>query len=230
MKWSFTDKTVVIIGSDDKPGEDVAAAFARLGASVYACGQDQGCLARLNALAKNELLALSAEECDIQNKSHLGNFLSSFEAGIDVVVVNANVTFNYQPATQIQASEWQAAFDRMFYVSWKAAVLAMPLLQIKENASLIFMTSSGVRQPTAENAISAVCSAGIESMTKTFSSEVASSKVRVNAVAVADEMYLKGQESPVMDVSGAVLFLASDLSSYCTGYMLEASGKGGSHG
>ncbi len=230
MKWSFTDKTVVIIGSDDKPGEDVAVAFARLGASVYACGQDKGRLARLNALAKNELLTLSAEECDIQNKNNLGHFLSSFETGIDVVVINANVTFNYKPATQISTSEWQEVFDRMFYVSWKAAVLSIPFLKIKGDASLIFMTSSGVRNPSAENAISAVCSAGIESMAKTLSSEVASSKIRVNAVAVADEMYLKGQENTVMDVSGAILFLASDLSSYCTGYMLEASGEGISHG
>ena len=77
----------------------------------------------------------------------------------------------------------------------------------------MLLTDSALHRPGPLEGVAAVCAAGVESMTKTLASELASRRIRVNAAALG---------GGVSDLAGAVLFLASQAAPYCTGTLLEA--------
>jgi NAD(P)-dependent dehydrogenase (short-subunit alcohol dehydrogenase family) len=230
MKMDFRDKTVVIVGGDDAVGSAAALAFARMGAHIFVCGGCREGMERLSCSAWKEQLTVAGTMLAMTDDKALEGFLKNVDGNaIDVLVCNGHTEIPRKPATQLTAEEWDTALDGTLRLDWKAAILALPRLRAKEGSSIVFVTTAGVRHPSLLNGISAVCSAGVESMTKTLSSEIASSHIRVNAVAAGDTAPENGCAMSSVaageDVAGTILFLASDAASYCTGTMVEVSGS-----
>lgn len=210
MNADFNGKTAVVAGTDPA-GQSVALALARAGARVFACG---GQLGELEALAWKEGLSIQTKKLAIADGGDLPAFLreaGEAQGAIHVLVCNAQAAPVRKPVTQVTPEEWSAALDGSLRADWKAAAAAVPYLERAEGAALVFLTTAARRDRL--DGVRAVCAAGVESMTKTLASELASRHIRVNAVAVGPQ----GEQA-----AGAVLFLAGGAASYCTGALLEA--------
>lgn len=211
MKADFYGKTAVVVGTDPA-GWEAALALAREGAAVYACGEWPG---ELETLAQTQDLSIQAEKCSLTDDAALASFLASVGAqtgGIHVLVCSGQGPAIRKPVTAVEPQEWSCAFDQTLRVNWKAVTLALPWLE-KTQGAVVFLISAARSCLTGDNGVDAVCAAGMESMLKTMASELASRKIRVNGVALGT-----GEK----EAAGAVLFLASEGASYCTGTILEA--------
>ena len=211
MKADFHGKTAVIVGADPA-GQAAALALAREGAAVYACGEYFG---ELETLAWKEGLSIHTEKLSLTDDPALASFITAAGAqtgAIHVLVCNGQGPVIHKPVTDVEPQEWSRALDQTLRVDWKAVSTALPWLE-KAKGAVVFLTSAAQSHLTGDNGVAAVCAAGTESMIKTLASEVASRQIRVNGVALGAE---------AGEAAGAVLFLASEDASYCTGTTLEA--------
>ena len=132
---------------------------------------------------------------------------------IHVMVCNGRSAPVRKPLTEVKPEEWSCAFAETLRTDWKAVLAALPYLERAQDPAVVLLTDSALHRPGPLEGVAAVCAAGVESMTKTLASELASRRIRVNAAALG---------GGVSDLAGAVLFLSSQAASYCTGTLLEA--------
>lgn len=238
------NRTAVITGGANGLGLATAVAFAREGANVVigdldaeqaakaAAGLGIGC--RAIGIGCN---VTSADDVDTLARAALDSF-----GGLDVWVNNAGFT---RDATMRKMSEDD--FDAVISVHLKGAWLgtraAAGIMRNQPHGGSIINVSSisgKVGNPGQTNYSSA--KAGIVGLTKAAAKEVGFANVRVNAVqpgiirtALIDSMkpeVLEARLSEVPlarfgepeEVASVILFLASDLSSYMTGTVLEIAG------
>lgn len=238
------NRTAVITGGANGLGLATAAAFAREGASVIIGDLDAeqaakaaaglGIGSRAVGIGCNVTSSYDVEALALAARDNFG--------GIDVWVNNAGFT---RDATMRKMSEDD--FDAVISVHLKGAWLgtraaAGIMREQPQGGSIINVSSiSGkVGNPGQTNYSSA--KAGIVGLTKAAAKEVGFANVRVNAVqpgiirtALIESMKPEALEARLSEVplgrfgepdevASVILFLASDLSSYMTGTVLEIAG------
>jgi 3-oxoacyl-[acyl-carrier protein] reductase len=101
---------------------------------------------------------------------------------LDVLVLNAG-----GPAPgrilDIDDERWQAGFELLVRGPLRLARLAMPAMAERGFGRVVFVTSTAVRQPQPDLAVSVVLRAAVTSAAKLLSREYAASGVTVNCVA-----------------------------------------------
>lgn len=138
---------------------------------------------------------------------------------IDALFCDATVADPGMTAAQLTPDVIRRYMDDSARYAWKSALYAVPRLRAAENAAVVFITNSSVRHPRTDNVISAVCSASVESITKNFASEVASSGIRICTV-------LQGADAAPEETADTAIFLAGTDVSYITGTAVEVGGRG----
>ena len=212
MNADFHGKTAVVAGGDPA-GQAVALALAREGADVFVCGEHLG---ELETLAWKEALSIHTEKLPLTDDDALTAFVAAAGermGAIHVMVCNGRSAPVRKPLTEVTPEERSCAFAETLRTDWKAVLAALPYLERAQDPAVVLLTDSALHRPGPLEGVAAVCAAGVESMTKTLASELASRRIRVNAAALG---------GGVSDLAGAVLFLASQAASYCTGTLLEA--------
>jgi NAD(P)-dependent dehydrogenase (short-subunit alcohol dehydrogenase family) len=238
---------VLITGALTGIGRATAVAFAHEGARLVVSGrrEEEG-----NALAK-ELRGLGAEaefvKADVRKEEEVRNLVDktiSRFGRLDVAVNNAGTEGQPGPLTEQTAETYAATFDSNVLgvvLSLKHELRAM----YPQKSGSIINISSIVGQVGFPGASIYVASKhAVEGLTKSAALEAAGTGVRVNAVApgpietpmlnrfVGSEENKKGflQHIPLKragtpdEVAQAILFLASDKSSYVTGQSIGVDG------
>ncbi len=238
-------KTAIITGASRGIGRGIAEVFARQGANVaftYAAS-----VASAMELEK-ELTALGIKakgyQSDASNFEQAQTFvdqvLSEF-GSIDILINNAGIT---KDNLLMRMSE--ADFDKVIEVNLKSVfnmTKAVQKTMLKARAGSIINMSSVVGvKGNAGQANYAASKAGVIGFTKSVALELGSRNIRCNAIApgfIETEMTAKLNEEIVQgwrndiplkrggtteDVANACLFLASDLSAYVTGQVLNVDG------
>jgi NAD(P)-dependent dehydrogenase (short-subunit alcohol dehydrogenase family) len=238
---------VLITGALTGIGRATAVAFAHEGARLVVSGrrEEEG-----NALAK-ELRGLGAEaefvKADVRKEEEVRNLVDktiSRFGRLDVAVNNAGTEGQPGPLTEQTAETYAATFDSNVLgvvLSLKHELRAM----YPQKSGSIINISSIVGQVGFPGASIYVASKhAVEGLTKSAALEAAGTGVRVNAVApgpietpmlnrfVGSEESKKGflQHIPLKragtpgEVAQAILFLASDKSSYVTGQSIGVDG------
>ncbi len=211
---------VVII---DLEGADPAAAAAQLGSGHM-------------GVVGNVVIKKEVEAAVEQALARYGR--------IDVLVNNAGIT---QPRKTVEISE--ADYDAVMDVSLRGMLLAsqavIPTMQKQLSGAIISMSSVSAQRGGGilGGPHYSAAKAGVLGLTRAMARELGSSNIRVNAITpglIATDIS-KGklsdeqketirQQIPLarlgdaIDVAGACLFLASDLSGYCTGITLDVNG------
>ncbi|TDL33406.1 3-oxoacyl-ACP reductase FabG [Arthrobacter nitrophenolicus] len=238
------NRTAVITGGANGLGLATAAAFAREGANVIIGDLDAEQAAKAAAgLGIGERAAgIGCNVTSAQDVDALARAARDHFGGLDVWVNNAGFT---RDATMRKMSEDD--FDAVISVHLKGAWLgtraaAAIMRDQPQGGSIINVSSiSGkVGNPGQTNYSSA--KAGIVGLTKAAAKEVGFAGVRVNAVqpgiirtALIESMKPEVLEARLAEVplgrfgepdevASVILFLASDLSSYMTGTVLEIAG------
>lgn len=239
------DKNVIITGASRGIGMGIAKVFAQNGANVaftYSSSE-----APALALEK-ELTALG-----VKAKAYKSN-AASFEAaeelvkavledfkGIDVLINNAGITKD-----NLLMRMGEDDFDSVIEINLKSVFNMTKAVQrtfLKQRkGSIINMSSVVGVKGNAGQTNYAASKAGMIGFTKSVALELGSRNIRCNAIApgfIETEMTDKLDEKTVQgwrdgiplkrggspeDVANACLFLASDLSAYITGQVLNVDG------
>ncbi|WP_339140744.1 3-oxoacyl-[acyl-carrier-protein] reductase [Croceitalea sp. MTPC5] len=239
------DKNVIITGASRGIGKGIAAVFAEHGANVaftYSSSEAP-------ALALEKTLT----ELGVKAKAYKSN-AASFEAsealvqavledfgGIDVLINNAGITKD-----NLLMRMGEADFDSVIEINLKSVFNMTKAVQrtlLKQRkGSIINMSSVVGVKGNAGQTNYAASKAGMIGFTKSVALELGSRNIRCNAIApgfIETEMTDKLDEKTVQgwrdaiplkrggspeDVANACLFLASDLSGYVTGQVLNVDG------
>ena len=239
------NKTVLITGASRGIGKGIATIFAEHGANVvftYSSSVDAS-----NAL-ETELQALGVQAKGYQSNAAdfeqaqelVENVLADFST-IDVLINNAGIT---KDNLLMRISEKD--FDKVIEVNLKSVfnlTKAVQRTMLKQrHGSIINMSSVVGVKGNAGQSNYAASKAGIIGFSKSIALELGSRNIRCNVIApgfIETEMTAKLSEEVVAgwragiplkrggspnDVANACVFLASDLSSYITGQVINVDG------
>lgn len=164
---------------------------------------------------------------------------------LDLLVNNAAVSPTFAPAERIGDDDWQQVLDVNLGGAFSCCKAALPLLRAAgPGASVVNVSSVHGRAAHERLAAYAASKGGLELLTRTLALEWAQDGIRVNAVApgyLQTEMTSGLRDHPhwgdallariplrrfaaPAEIVGAILFLASDASSYVTGATLAVDG------
>ncbi len=243
----------------------VAAASRGLGAAIASSLAAEGCLVELssrslvnaqstaNRIAAESGATITAAEVDVSDADAVRTWVDDAAdrlGGIDIVIPNAggppSAAFD-----ETNPEEWDAAYRLTLRSAMAFAGASRPHLGI--GGTMLYLTSSSVREPIGVLAMSNVFRAGVAALAKTLANDWASAGIRVNhlipgriATERLDELDAAvGQRTgrtatQVRDVNeraiplgrygfpdefaAAATFLVSPAASYITGATLQVDG------
>jgi 3-oxoacyl-[acyl-carrier protein] reductase len=239
----LTGQTAVITGGGQGLGLAIAERFVAEGARVVLGDVN---LEATQAVAKQlgGDDAAVAVRCDVTQASDVETLIQTAVehfGGLDIMVNNAGIT---RDATMRKMTEEQ--FDQVINVhlkgTWNGTRLAAAIMRENNRGAIINMSSVSGKVGMVGQTNYSAAKAGIVGMTKAAAKELAYLGVRVNAIApglirsaMTEAMPQRIWDSKVAEVpmgragepsevASVALFLASDLSSYMTGTVMEITG------
>jgi 3-oxoacyl-[acyl-carrier protein] reductase len=183
MDSGLTNKIAMVAAASRGLGFAVAKGLAAEGAKISLCSRDLAA-ATLAAERIREATggAVLAVDADVQNPQGIEKWhqatLDEY-GGVDVLYTNsggppAGATLEFDDAV------WQKAFDLLFLSALRMIRLAVPVMEKRGGGSILLATSSSVREPIQNLALSNIMRSAVASMAKTLSSELAPKNIRVN--------------------------------------------------
>ncbi len=244
MAFDFDGKAVLITGGSRGIGRAIAVAFGAAGARVGIVATNQQ-----NAEAAARAVRETGAEAefflaDVSDSDRAGEVVKQFIerfGQLDCLVNNAGITRD-NLLLRMKDEDWQRVLDVNLTGTfvWCRAV-ARPML--KKKSGVIVNVSSVVGLTGNAGQVNyAASKAGVLALTRSVARELGSRGIRVNAVcpgfvetdmtAVLDDETRGSLAKSIAlarfgrseEVAGAVLFLASDQSSYITGSVLVVDG------
>ncbi len=246
MKNLLENKICLVTGTSKGIGRCIAETFASEGATVYANARTEGCLeewadlANRNAAGRIIPIYFDLSKSDEIKRAVLR--LKKEKAPVDVLVNNAGIVRN-EVLGMISMEKTKEMFDvNVFGLLELSQYIAVQFMKRQKRGSIVNISSVvGVEGSRGQTAYSASKGA-VLSITKSMAKELAPDGIRVNAVApgmigterlkatIKDEYRGRipeigmGRLGTPEEVAGACLYLASDLSTYTTGQVLEIGG------
>ena len=238
-------KNVIITGASRGIGRGIAQVFANHGANVaFTYSSSEGPAIELEKELSSGGVKAKAYKSNAASFSEaedlVAKVLEDF-GGIDVLINNAGITKD-----NLLMRMGEEDFDKVIEVNLKSVfnmTKAVQRTMLKQRkGSIINMSSVVGVKGNAGQANYAASKAGMIGFTKSVALELGSRSIRCNAIApgfIETEMTEKLDEKTVQgwreaiplkrggspeDVANACLFLASDLSAYITGQVLNVDG------
>lgn len=231
------DKIAVVTGVSNGIGKSIANVFMENGAKVL--GIDLAALKPWN----NNLKIIEADVSSTSDCEKVYQDITSVVDRIDILVNCAGITRDAMTKTMTEEQ-----FDQVIDVNlkgvWNLTRLIGPAMQEQRSGSIINISSVVAIYGNIGQANYAATKAGVIGMTKSWAKEFArkGGNVRVNAIApgytmtnmmntVPEELLEKFRKQTMLgrlaepkEIANAVLFLASDMSSYVTGEVINVNG------
>jgi 3-oxoacyl-[acyl-carrier protein] reductase len=239
----LTGQTAVVTGGAQGLGLAIATRFIAEGARVVLGDLDLAATQAAAASLGGDDVAI-AVRCDVTNGDEVEALVDAAVArfgGLDIMVNNAGIT---RDATMRKMTEDQ--FDQVIAVhlkgTWNGLRKAAAIMRENKSGKIINMSSLSGKVGLIGQTNYSAAKAGIVGMTKAAAKELAHLGVRVNAIqpglirsAMTEAMPQRIWDEKVAEVpmaragepsevAGVALFLASDLSSYMTGTVMEVTG------
>jgi NAD(P)-dependent dehydrogenase (short-subunit alcohol dehydrogenase family) len=238
-------KRTLITGGTTGIGLETAQQFLAEGARVAITGSNPDTLAAARHTLGPEVLVLSSDAGQVAAQAVLARQIKDAMGGLDAVFINAGVA-QFGPLEGMD----EAGFDRQLAINLKGPYfLIQQLLPLLANPTAIVLnTSINAHIGMPGSSVYAASKAGLISLARTLSGELIGRGIRVNAVSpgpVTTPIYGKlgfpaeqlqataahiqgqiplGRFGLASEIAKAVVFLASDESSFTVGSELIVDG------
>ncbi len=253
MEIAFPDKTVIVTGAAHGFGRAIALAFARRGATVWACDVLADELAVTRELVEQDAGRCLIRQVDVADRDAVFALVAEAEGvsgRVDILVNNAGGVLGQigRPLEEVTPAEWQAIYEvNVSGAFWFAQAAAPGMKQAAWGR--IINISSGAGLGVSLTGIQAYASAKAAQigLTRQLAHELGPFGITVNSIAPGfartnpnsekqwQSYGADGQarllESIAMrrlgrpeDIAHGVLFFASDYAAWITGQILSIDG------
>lgn len=244
MTFDFKDKVVLITGAGAGLGYACAIAFADAGAKLVITDISSEALDKAVADLQEhgvEVLGLINDASDSSDVNTMLDAIVERFGRLDIAVNNAGTATPLQEFHEVGEAE----FDRVMAVNLKGVWLCMQAeirQMLKQGGGRIVNVASATSRNTYPNASPYVTSKfAVAGLTRTVAVEYANRDIRINAicpgnvatplvVSLVEDLSVLAKKHAInrlgtpQEVANGVMYLASDLSSFSTGSLLEVDG------
>jgi 3-oxoacyl-[acyl-carrier protein] reductase len=248
IRYDFTGKCVLVTGSSRGIGAAILEGFARAGAVVWLHYWDDPDKKNIEdaLLLAEKLKSLGAEpnvvSGDVRKMEDVNGIMELIAQrsnGLDVLVNNAGILRD-RSLRKMTLDDWRDVMDTNLDGVFHCCKAAQDILH--DNGRIVNIASIAGLFPFHGQSNYAAAKAGVIALTKVLAKELARKGITANAIAPGViqtgmlgelkpevlEGYLKqipvGRLGKPEDVANAVLFFASEESSYITGQVLPVTG------
>lgn len=243
---SLKDKVGVITGASRGIGKATALLFAKAGCNLL-INYHKSEKAALGVLSQVEGLGVKAKifKADVSKKKEVDEMIaySIEEFGkIDILVTNAGI-WKYAPIDKMTEEQLRETMELNVNGVFYATTASVPHMIKRKSGNIINISSTAGQRGEALHSHYAASKGAVISLTKSLAAELAPHNIRVNCIApgwvdtdmshsalIGDEKdktlrtILLGRAAKAEEIAGPILFLASELSTYITGEIINVNG------
>jgi dehydrogenase/reductase SDR family member 4 len=246
-KFDLSGKKALVTGGGRGIGEAISLALAEAGADVAIMSRKQAALDATAEKIKEYGVAALAVAGHVGKSEDVKRVVAEVKeafGGIDILVNNAATNPALGPAIFVD----DKIFDKIFEVNVKGPFMMIkavqPIMSEQGGGTIINLASTAGISPAPMLGVYSVSKSAVIGMSKMFAGELGCFGIRVNVVAPgliktdfsqaiwSSEAVLKDQlaKQPIprigetIDPAAAVLFLASEASSFMTGSVIVCDG------
>lgn len=245
--FNLTDKVALVTGASRGIGEEIAKTLAANGAHVIVSSRKlEACQRVVNEIIENggSAQAIACHIGDMQQIQDIFYQIEQQHGKLDILVNNAAANPYFGHILETDLSAFQKTVDVNIRGYFFMSVQGGKLMR-ETGGSIINVASVNGVIPGAHQGIYSITKAAVISMTQSFAKECAQFDIRVNALlpgatdtkfastlvnnpeilknSVLNHVAIKRVAQPA-EMSGAVLYLASNAASYTTGTCINVDG------
>ena|SRR5579871_1845331 len=256
MNLGLKGKVAMVAGASRGLGYAVARALAAEGVAVSISSRNAAAIdsagKRIEEDTESPVLAMAADVLSADALTHWHKATVERFGGLDLLFTNcggppAGSTLAFDDAA------WQNAFELILLSAVRMIRLAVPSLTARGGGSIVLPTSSAVKEPIPNIALSNAMRSSVAALAKTLALELAGQHIRVNhlvpgriatdRVQEIDQINAKkagisveeqrkrvfstipvGRYGEPEEFANAAVFLLSDAAAYITGASLQVDG------
>ena len=235
------NKVAIVTGAGQGIGAGIAKKLAGEGCNLVLADLNEENCQKVAGEISDAGVKIIVAKCDISKKEDVESLMSKVKENfgkVDILVNNAGI-YPFKPFAEMTVEDW----DKVININLRG-----DFLMIKSALGLIagggsIINISSIASIVGFSGLSHYCASksGINGLTRALALELAPKNIRINAIApgaietpgaATDEKVMaqtiaaipmKRMGTPE-DIAGAVIFLASNLSSYITGQVIVVDG------
>ncbi|HBT95043.1 MAG TPA: short-chain dehydrogenase [Coriobacteriia bacterium] len=247
--FDLSGKVALVTGASSGLGVQFAKALANQGAKIAIVARRQEKLEAVKAEIESEYgVDVFATTCDVLDVENIKTAIAAIKdhfGRIDILINNAG-TARVAPAEEQSDDDWKAVIDTNLNAVYYVAREVGKVMKEQRYGKIVNLGSLHSAVSFTGMGISAYCASkgGVLMLTKELAAEWAQYGITVNAIGPAyfpsemtsgvmgDEKFLglikascpMGRPGKTGELNGAVIYFASDASSYTTGQILWIDG------
>lgn len=252
MDFGLDGKIALVTAASQGIGAAIAKTLANEGAVVAVSSRNPGELSEAHEGSRGRILPYASDLSDPADFGSLVSRVVQDHGRLDVMVVNTPGP-RIVPVLDVQDGDWEIAYNLLVRPAAKLAHDAAKQMVAQGGGSIVFITSTWVKQPAHGGVLSAMMRSALSALCKQMALELAPHGVRVNQImpgatgtarmenilnAKADknnssrdaelakvvELIPMGRWAQAEEIADAVAFAASQKAGFMTGATLQIDG------